>query len=301
MRWNRANAGTAAILALCVSPTLALASLDGSNSSASAVARFTGDQAGPTVTPFVDHVSLTLAATASETYAPPFGPWQDDFEYEAFVLGSGTIAYGSAAGRFQMEARSIPDFVAPTTSGPPEYNNDLSEVDASMQLEFQEDGTVTGGAPGTPVTLTLNLRIQSEAILVGGHPSFERNVLAQFRGQIIDKSNGSSVERTLYGNGLTSVAFDTAVGHVLSIEGRLALSGRGVAGRSAASFGFFPEFLGSLDASIGGLWLTGPSSVQIDAPSGHDYTIPVPEPGRTLLLLVSAGALLVLRALARRS
>jgi hypothetical protein len=298
---KRSRAETAAILALCVWPARALATLDGSNSGASASAHFTADQAGPTVTSFPDHVSLTLSATASETYVPPLGPWQDDFDYEAFVLGSGTITYGSAAGRFQMEASTMPDFVNPTSPGSPEYNDGLCEVSASIQLEFQEDGTVTGGAPGTPVTLTLNFLIQSEATLVGGHPSFERNALTQFSGRIIDKSNGSSVERTIYGNGLTSVDFDTAVGHVLSIEGRLALAGEGVAGRSTASFGFFPQFLGSLDASIGGLWMTGPAGVQIDAPSGHDYTVPVPEPGRTLLLLVSAGVLLVLRAFARRS
>jgi hypothetical protein len=301
MRPKGSTAGSAAILALCVWSAPARATLDASNSHATAIARFTADEGGPVVTSFPDHVSLTLSATASEAFVPPFGPWSGQFEYDASVVGSGTIAYGSANGTLEMEASTMPDVLAPTNPGPPATNEGLSEVSASMQLLFQEDALVTGGAPGTPVTLSVNFLLQSQATLDGGHPNFERSALAQFRGRIIDENTGSSVERDLAVEDLASAEFDTAVGHVLSIEGRLTLAGRGKAGRTTGSFGFFPEFLGSLDVSVGGLWITGPAGVQLDAPSGHDYAVPVPEPDRSLLLLASAGSLLVLRAFARRS
>ena len=72
----------------------------------------------------------------------------------------------------------------------------------------------------------------------------------------------------------------------------------GLAGGSQGAFGFFPQYLGSVDATIAGLWMTAPGGVGINAPSGHNYTIPVPEPDRPLLFLLGAGMLL-LRAPAR--
>jgi hypothetical protein len=96
-----------------------------------------------------------------------------------------------------------------------------------------------------------------------------------------------------------TVDLETAVGHQLSIEGHLYLFVDGLAGRSQGAFGFFPQYLGSVDATIAGLWMTAPGGVGIDAPSGHDYTVPVPEPGRPLLFLVGAGMLLLRRACTR--
>ena len=80
-------AGMAGILMLLVLPERALASLDGANSGASATARFTGDDDEPTITSLPDSLSLTLSSAASETYTPAFGPWLDDFEYQATILG----------------------------------------------------------------------------------------------------------------------------------------------------------------------------------------------------------------------
>ena len=175
-------------------------------------------------------------------------------------------------------------------------NQDSSTVDAVMQLAFQEDGVVTGGVAGTPVVLTLNFSIQSVGTLVGGHPSFPRSAGAQFYGRIIDESiGGASVERTVFGSELATADLTTAVGRVLSIEGRLLLRVEGFAGNSTAIAGFFPQFEGSVNASIAGLWMDAPPGVEIEAPSGHDYTIAVPEPGRPLLLLFGAGALFTRR------
>jgi hypothetical protein len=89
------------------------------------------------------------------------------------------------------------------------------------------------------------------------------------------------------------------VGRVLSVEGSLNLASEGVAGRLTGAT-FAPEFQGSLDA-VGGLWITGTVGVGLVAASGHDYAVPVPEPGRPLLVLAAAGALLVRRAVARPS
>jgi len=113
-----------------------------------------------------------------------------------------------------------------------------------------------------------------------------------FRGLIIEKP-GPSIERTVYDSEFSSASFNTAVGNVLSIEGRLVLSGEGFAGRSG--FLFFPEFQASVNVSRSGLWFTAPPGIGIDAPSGHDYT--VPEPESVLLFAASAATLLGLRAL----
>jgi hypothetical protein len=299
MERKRALAGSAAVLALLVPPTRAFATLDGSNSGSSAIARFTGEFVGPSVTSVADEVSVTLFNSANESYTPPFGPWLDDFSYEAHIVGSGTVSYGSAAGEIQTDASAVPEFVQPAPGNPsgPAYISDTSLVDATLHLDFEEEGVVTGGAPGTPVTLTVNFMLQATGTMVGGHPSFDRDTIAQFSGRIIDQTPGfGSVERTVYGNEFTSVNLETAVGHQLSIEGHLYLFVDGVAGVSQAAFGYFPQYEGSIDATLAGLWMTAPSGVGIDAPSGHDYTLALPEPGRLLLFLVGAGMLLLSRA-----
>ena len=215
------------------------------------------------------------------------------------TIGSGTLRYGSATGALQLDASSTPEFVLPVNPGPlPEGNFNTSQVRAVMRLRFQEEGTVTGGALGTPVTLTVNLVVESEGVLLGGHPEFPRNAIASFAARIIDPGFGS-VDQLASNNQLISVDLATAVGRVLSIEGSLNLASEGVAGRLPGAT-FAPEFQGSLDA-IGGLWITGPVGVGLVAASGNDYAVPVPEPGRPLLVLAAAGALLVRRALARPS
>jgi hypothetical protein len=296
MQRKRALAGSAAVLAVLGLPARAFATLDGSNSGSTATARFTGEFVGPTVTSVADEVSVTLFNSANEAYTPPFGPWLDDFLYESTIVGSGTVSYGSAAGEIETEASAVPEFVeaAPGNPSTPVYNSDASTVDATLHLDFQEDGVVTGSAPGTPVTLTVNFVLQATATMVGGHPSFDRDTIAQFSGRIIDQAVGfGSVERTVYGNGLTSVNLETAVGHELSIEGHLYLFVDGLAGASQGASGYFPQYLGSVDATLAGLWMTAPGGIGIDAPSGHDYTLALPEPGRLLLFLVGAGMLLL--------
>lgn len=297
MRSTRSRVGTAVILALCLWPARALAILDGSNSSAAAIARYTGDDAGPTVTAFSDHIAVELTAMATETLTPSFGPWQGHFEYAAQVVGSGTAAHGSASGTLAVEATTTPDLLLPVNPGLPIYNTDISDVFASLQLDFREDVIVTGGVPGTPVTLTVHFLLDAEAGLAGGNPSFPRNAVARFTGRIIDESGGGSVERILGDDSLITASFDTAVGHVLDIFGHFNLFAEGVAGASGS--GFFPEFTASVEASTAALWVTAPEGIELDAPSGHDYT--VPEPGRALLVLASTGTLFVLRARTRRS
>lgn len=297
---RRAAAGLAAVVALCLWPARGLATLDASLSSASAVARFTAEDVGPTVTPFPDELAVALSATASESFVPAFGPWQGGFEYAATAIGSGTLRYGSATGALELDASSTPEFVLPVNPGPlPEGNFQTSQVRGVMRLRFEEDATVTGGAAGTPVTLTVNLMVESEGVLLGGHPEFPRNAIASFSGRIIDQTSGASIDQFVYNNQLITVDLATAVGRVLSIEGSLNLASEGVAGRLTGAT-FAPEFQGSLDA-IGGLWITGPVGIGLVAASGHDYAVPVPEPGRPLLVLAAAGALLVRRALARTS
>ena len=90
------------------------------------------------------------------------------------------------------------------------------------------------------------------------------------------------------------------MGHTLSIDGHLYLFVDGLAGASTGASGFFPQYIGSIDAGIAGLWMDAPGGVAIVGLSGHDYTVPVPEAGRLLLLLLGAGALFVRRAFARR-
>ena len=85
------------------------------------------------------------------------------------------------------------------------------------------------------------------------------------------------------------------MGHTLSIEGHLYLFVDGLAGASTGAYGFFSQYIGSIDASIAGLWMDAPEGVAIVGPSGHDYTVPVPEPGRPLLLLLGAAALFARR------
>jgi hypothetical protein len=292
MRQMPAMAG-AAMLGLLVWPARSLATLDGSNSGSTASARYTGNFVGPTVTSSPDQVKVEIFNSANETLE--LGPlYMGDFAYESTIVGTGTVTYGSAAGTIETEASATPESVEPAKNNQngPAYNQDASAVDATFHLIFQEDGVVTGGAPGTPVTLAVNLMVQAMGIMVGGHPSFDRLTLAWFTGRIIDESvGGGSVDHTVYGNGLATLDLATAVGHTLSIEGHLYLHVEGVAGGSQGSFGFFEQYLGSIDATVAGLWMDAPAGIGIAAPSGYDYTVPLPEPGRPLLLLLGAGAL----------
>ena len=175
MRLKRTMAGTTAILALLAWPARSLATLDGSNSGAYTSARFTGDDGGPAITSAPEHLDLTIFSSANETCTPPFGPWLDDFAYEAMVVGNGTVSYGSAAGKIETDAKAVPEVVEPGAGNPngPTYNQDASTVDATIHLDFEEDGVVTGGASGTPVTVTVNFMIESTGVMVGGHPSFD--------------------------------------------------------------------------------------------------------------------------------
>ena len=293
MQLKRAMAGTAAILALFVWPAPVLAILDGSLSHAAAIARFTDDSGAPTITSFPEQLEVTLSNTASESYTPAFGPWLDDFGFTANVLGMGTVRYGSATGALQAHASATPEFVAPGMGNPnlPVYLSEQSSVLTVLRLDFEENVVVSGGAPGTPVTLSVNLMVQSLGTMVGGHPTFAKGAGAQFYGRVIDLG-GASIEHTVYGSEVAAFDLATAVGEVLSVEGFLLLRVEGTAGTTTAVAGYYPEYQGSVESGIGGLWFDAPQGVEIAAPSGHDYTIAVPEPGRPLLLLLGAAMLL---------
>ncbi|HEX2484876.1 MAG TPA: hypothetical protein VHQ66_06230, partial [Myxococcota bacterium] len=122
----------------------------------------------------------------------------------------------------------------------------------------------------------------------GGNPSFERRATANLFARGIDNSGGFvGVERFYVGENFETVPFATSVGHELSLEGRFGLF---VVGTAGAGNGFFPNFDGAVDAR-GTLYIGVPDGFGIDAVSGHDYTVPVPEPSRLLLALTGAAAL----------
>ena len=156
-----------------------------------------------------DHVPPRLpfadALERSEQRTPRRSvPGWDDFEYQATILGAGTVTYGSASGEIETDASATPEFVAPGVGNPngPVSNQDSSTVDAVMQLAFQEDGVVTGGVAGTPVVLTLNFSIQSVGTLIGGHPSFgplglSSTAASSTRASVARASNGPSSAASL--------------------------------------------------------------------------------------------------------
>jgi hypothetical protein len=269
--------------ALLVCPPQALATLSASGG-ALATARFEGESVLASLTSFPGGLTATISANASDTEDLPNPPYPVDFEYDAFVLGEGTVYYGSAHGAIHAEASSKPESVQPSDLGPPLLNAYDSEVSGVLHLGFQENVVVTGGAAGAPVTLTFHFMIQSTAVPGGGN--VPPVATSRFLGRITDIDTNQSFDRDVTGTQVTTAPFDTAVGNELSIEGTLSLALEGSAGDSAT------DYAGAVSTSVAGLWVTGPPAVAMDAPSRHDYRIAVPEPSRAVMLLVAAGALL---------
>src|SRR5262245_10420624 len=266
----------------------AFAALDGTNSGSTAVARFTGGAFVPALVETLgDRVNVDVSNIATE--GVELGPnFAGDFSYEAMMFGSATGFYGGGFGMLSGTAETQPQEVPSTIGGSPAANLDHSVVDGTIQVGFIETAVVTGPARNTPVTLEVNFLPESSSDTAGGNPSVDRMAQAAFFARVIDNSAGFvGVERSYSADNHEAVEFDTAVGHELSLEGRFGLFVEATVG---AGNGFVGNFDGGVDG-VGTLYIGVPKGFGIAAVSGHDYTVPVPEPAGPLLALTGAAAL----------
>lgn len=286
MRWMRMRLAAAAGLAGLAGPVSALAALDGDGFVAVA-AQFEGVDVPGVVEALGDRVNVTVSGI--KTKGVELGPtYADDFSYEAMMFGSATGFYGGGFGTLTGSAEAEPEEVESLDGGSPLANPHTSVVDGTIQVSFIETAVVTGPAPGTPVTLEVNFLLESSSAFGGGNLSFPHDARATFFGRVIDNSAGFvGVERAYFADNFETIQFATAVGHELSLEGRFGLFVEGTTGRGNG-------FVSNLDAAVDGtgtLYLGVPKGFGVAAVSGHDYTLPVPEPAGLLLALTGAAAL----------
>jgi hypothetical protein len=167
-----------------------------------------------------------------------------------------------------------------------------------VDFRFNEIGTITAPtlAAGTPVTVDLNCRVDSFGFISGTlNAPNETRVGAVTECRVINNSGGFvGTEIFVSSNEIETKPFAAAVGHELAIEGVFRVVGEAYAGAVLCC----AEYLGDASAAIegsGGLWFGMPAGVTLTAPSGHDYTVPVPEPRTTLPVALATLALLRLR------
>ncbi len=287
------------LLILAISPPDAAAQLVQS-SSGFAFARVFENQAGVTLMPEPDSLGVALGATAADVVDLPDEQYLVDFSYEASMLGGGSVTWGSANGNLSVDASSTPQFAPPAPGGPPQplANSDNAQAGGTVDFRFNEIGTVTSQtlAAGTPITIDLNCRVDSSGVVSGTlEAPNETRVGAGAECRVINNSGGFvGTELLVSNNEIETKAFAAAVGHELAIEGVFRVVGEAYAGAVLCC----AEYLGDASAVIagsGGLWLEMPAGVTLTTPSGHDYTVPVPEPRTTLPVALAALALLRLR------
>jgi hypothetical protein len=281
LRSTRSRIAFGCALALGV-PRVAAAQLFQA-SSGFAFARIFESPADVQATQGANDLAVTIAAESSNVLELPDEQWLLDFTYEADVLGAGSVTWGSASGNLALDTSSLPQSSppAPGSSNGPQANGDSAQAGGTVHLRFNELGTITSAtlAAGTPVSVELNCRVDSLGSVSGTlDPPDETRVGASAECRITDNSGGFvRAEIFVSGNEVETKSLASAVGHVLEIEGVFRVTGEAFAGPSSCCPGYLGEASADIQGSSG-LWLGLPQGVGVAAASGHDYTVPVPEP-----------------------
>jgi hypothetical protein len=287
--------GLGCLLALASAPRESGAQLADA-STGFAFARFFANAADVDVTVGSGVLAVALGATAVDVLDLPDDQWLADFDYEATLVGSGSVSWGQAAGALDLETSAVPELSLPAPGNPndPLYNLDSAQAGGQVVLTFTELGTITSDTlpPGTPVEVALNGRVDSTSSVHGSLDApNETRAEAGLEGRIIDNSGGFvGVEIFVASNEMETQSLASAVGHVLEIRGIFRVAAEAFAGGLLCCPGYTPEATAAV-AGSGGLWLTLPAAVGFAASSGHDYTVPVPEPNPPALVLAAALAL----------
>jgi len=240
----------------------------------------TSDSAAVTSTPGPGGLSVSVGGTATRSGELNLQLWQEDYEWEAIVVGDGEVDYGFATASLSLTARSTPQLVYATelnAGNGPLLNTGNAFARSIVALEFDDVVEVTSATLplGTPVSIEFHFAIDSTDVSVGlGQDSY---IGSTFQGTVGSLSVGvSDLVRLVLGKQVTSATFDTAVGHTLRIEGKLLASGEAHAGYRPCCV-YNTEVEATTTARSAGLWATPPEGVELVAESGADYT--VPEPG----------------------
>lgn len=274
-------------------------------SSGFALADLTEGPAGVTETPGPDRLDVTLGATAEEFQDLDDDQYLDDFKWEAMMLGTGSVTWGSASGTLSLHTSATPQAAQPAPGGAlqPMVNIGNAQAGGTVYLRFTELGLITSQtlAAGSPVTVDLNCRVDTRGFVSGtiNFPN-ETRVGASGECRVINNSGGSLTEVLVGPNEIETKSLAAAVGDQLAIEGVFRVVGKAYAGAALCCM----EYVGDADAGInasGGLWLGMPAGTGLTTPSGHDYTVPVPEPGVMPSAIAAGLVLLGLRWLVVRS
>jgi hypothetical protein len=260
-------------LAAALQPSPTYAGLDTSFVGVDAGCFGVNQHSGPIATPHPGG-GLDVSVGATATNSVELGPlYTGDFGCSAAVLGAGFLDCGFGSANLDVMAESKPEKVESIPPGNPAFNGLEAAGFGAVDLRFSEVGVVTGGTPGAPVTLTLHVGVVSTSIAVGGIGSYPHIAKASMYARVIDNDGGFvGIDRTARDNQIVDFAFDTAVGHHLSIEGSFRAEAEGRAGPPAVGM-FVPQFFGEVHEAAGGFWIDVPPSVGFDAPSLVDYTV----------------------------
>jgi hypothetical protein len=215
-----------------------------------------------------------------------------DFEFESSFTGNGFVTYGYAEEELSAIATATPESIDPVAPGDPLLNADTALFDGDVEVFFSDTGVVTGPSTGAPVALEVTVASSGVGLFFGCNGSFERTANTTSDVEVIDNSAGFvGVEFFFFGPDTQTLTLNTAVGHVLAINGRFRVFAQGTAGRGNG----FVETCSAQAANTSYVTFSLPQGFGVEAESGHDYTTTAPEPGQALLALTGALALAVAR------
>jgi hypothetical protein len=269
-------------------------------SSGFAFARIVDVTASVQEMPGPNQLDVTLGATATDVLDLADDQYLEDFVYDAKLLGAGSATWGAASASLSLEASSKPRTSPPAPGGPPQAleNTASAQAGGRVQFAFEELGILTSASlpAETPVDVVLHCSSRSlGTVLATLDPPNETRVGASSECRLVDNSAGFvGVELFTGGNQIKTVTLTSAVGHELDIRGIFRVTGEAFAGADCCF-----NYLGETEATVegsGGLWIGLPAGVDLDAASGHDYTVPVPEPSASPLAIAALTAVRSWRA-----
>jgi hypothetical protein len=259
------------------------------SSTSVAGARFVGDDDLGIGGPGAGGIGFTTQVGSFAMDFQELGPtYEGDFEWEASFTGNGFVDYGYGEVELNAIATATPAEIESVPPGNPAFNGQFSSFDGNVSVSFSEVGVVTGPAPGTPVALEVTVDSDGEALISGGNFGRDRNANTGTDVDVIDNSNGFvGIELFFFGPDTRTQTLNTFVGNQIAVSGTFRVFAECFAGTPLP----FVETCSAQGASQSTVVFGLPAGFGFDAPSGHDYTVTVPEPGQALLALVGALAL----------
>ena len=297
---------SAALLLTALRPSRALAELSVPPNGISDCTVFAAGGAGVTTDPadFLtnpidpDRLEVTVVADASDGLDGG-SLYEGSMAWTCLLGGTGAVEYGFATGSVSIDSSSTPDALppAPGNQNDPFTNNGYARGEVLLSLQFDDTATVVSDTlpNGTPVQLEFEFGIQSAAVLTGPPLGPLLQGDATYFPTAMDITvPGSPASAVLSGSQIMTRTLDTAVGHTIQLQGRLALSAIALAGREVPGALYHQDAFAEVEASNAYFRLIGPSDVGLDAESGQDYSA-VPEPAEGLLAWVGGLVLWTLR------